>query len=407
MMYIYLRLCFVLILMVAPIASWPYYNGKNNADDNFSGEGEVLNADDNISGDGEVLNADDNTSGDGEVLNADDNTSGDGEVLNADDNTSGDGEVLNADDNTSGDGEVLNADDNTSGDGEVLNADDNTSGDGEVLNADDNTSGDGEVLNADDNTSGDGEVPNADDNTSGEVLDADDNVNGHSLFIDTDEKTKGDEDAKHSLSIFEKNIEIRKSLHEIFYKTTFKETIIFIKASFKSNHLLYIRGGNPNATGCTDSKEPKNDPCAIPIRNIFLGMNIDTYARDYQSEGDHYLSWAEREDHQSEEAKGTPAVLTTNDASQRNFCPLNKFGPDYWMVRFEVDCSSSYNGFFEVKGYYEGLMETDVTSSTCSGEGATNPPIHSSTGGHIARCGYMNVFTWGKPDCQILDIPPE
>ena len=25
-----------------------------------------------------------------------------------------------------------------------------------------------------------------------------------------------------------------------------------------------------------------------------------------------------------QEAKGTPAVLTTNDASQRNFCPLNK-----------------------------------------------------------------------------------
>ncbi|RUS69094.1 hypothetical protein EGW08_023143 [Elysia chlorotica] len=125
-----------------------------------------------------------------------------------------------------------------------------------------------------------------------------------------------------------------------------------------------------------------------------------------QSQGDKYLSWAARERHQLQAAKGTPAVLTTNGLFS-HLSPLSIFGPDYWVTMFNMDCSATFNGFFEVKGYYEGQLETDVTSVPCLGFAAGVPPSRSSRGGHLVRCGYQNVIEWGKPDCLISDIPSE
>ena len=72
-----------------------------------------------------------------------------------------------------------------------------------------------------------------------------------------------------------------------------------------------------------------------------------------------------------------------------------------------MDCTQTQNGWFEFSTIYsiggedgEPAIEQDV----CSGEIGGSSAISSSKN-HMAHCGYMNIFSYGKNTCQINNIP--
>ncbi|VDL87482.1 unnamed protein product [Nippostrongylus brasiliensis] len=75
------------------------------------------------------------------------------------------------------------------------------------------------------------------------------------------------------------------------------------------------------------------------------------------------------------------------------------------MVTLLMDCSKTDKGWFELKGYnppHEN-WEPDMKQSKCGGVYKSSAP--SSSKNHVAKCGAVNVFEWGRGDgCIINDI---
>ena len=69
-----------------------------------------------------------------------------------------------------------------------------------------------------------------------------------------------------------------------------------------------------------------------------------------------------------------------------------------------MDCSATEAGWFELKAYVttsnSGWWEGSFTpTSECSGDiGGTRP---YSSGNHMARCGFVNVFTYQNGGCTV------
>lgn len=72
------------------------------------------------------------------------------------------------------------------------------------------------------------------------------------------------------------------------------------------------------------------------------------------------------------------------------------------MVDFEMDCSKTEDGWFEMKTLIDRgtIWEGDITQKVCTGAGAATPPYTSKN--HMARCGFVNKFNFGTGDCEIL-----
>jgi alpha-amylase len=94
------------------------------------------------------------------------------------------------------------------------------------------------------------------------------------------------------------------------------------------------------------------------------------------------------------------------------------------MVEFDMDCSQSENGWFEVKSFltnggkpnycrkycifvcvndfifiFLAGWESDISQSTCTGSAGGRAPYTSKN--HLGRCGFVNVFDFGMSTCQI------
>jgi alpha-amylase len=78
-----------------------------------------------------------------------------------------------------------------------------------------------------------------------------------------------------------------------------------------------------------------------------------------------------------------------------------------------MDCSETESGWFEFKAYViehsvgrqEVGWEPDINQVVECGSrrpGLGRRPFASAN--HIARCGYLNVFTYGSGDCIIDDF---
>lgn len=86
-----------------------------------------------------------------------------------------------------------------------------------------------------------------------------------------------------------------------------------------------------------------------------------------------------------------------------------RYGEDYWMLEMDLDCTRTENSWFEVKGWLEFAgaytgWELDVAQQReCSGDVGGQPPFPSID--HVARCGYINVFTWNEGGCIISSFP--
>lgn len=180
-----------------------------------------------------------------------------------------------------------------------------------------------------------------------------------------------------------------------------KRTLVFIQGQTQPGQDLFLRGGIDHGYSggvlhkpCADSADYAN-PCAIPFRHRLR------WDRPDQS-GDQYLDWYGPEAYQTPTAAGSPLIWTTNDPGHAKsvakdtvgYTPLNAFGPHYWMLDVDMDCSRTVDGWFEVKSFIRGGAgwENDVAQP------GRPWPSHN----HFGRCGMVNVFRRGESEAQIL-----
>lgn len=187
----------------------------------------------------------------------------------------------------------------------------------------------------------------------------------------------------------------------------YQKTVILLEATTFSGQDVFLRGGidQNHRPGCEN--DAKLSACSIPIRHITLGNSSHYEKINEWSIGDNYLDWYGAELHQGEyreqRAYGTPTVWTTNSRGDIGYNPLNTFGPNYWILTMEMDCSRAENGFFEIKAMINGVWENDISNNvTCAGSASGPPPYVSRN--HWARCGFLNVFHLGKGECVIESI---
>jgi len=73
-----------------------------------------------------------------------------------------------------------------------------------------------------------------------------------------------------------------------------------------------------------------------------------------------------------------------------------------------MDCSATESGWFELKAYVTessgpGTWENSISqSSGCDGDVGGSRPY--SSGKHLARCGYVNVFEFQQAGCTINSL---
>jgi len=198
------------------------------------------------------------------------------------------------------------------------------------------------------------------------------------------------------------DIEMRINAHtkeyEIIQQNTWKKTIVFIYGETQVGQDMFVRGGidheyaQSQGIDCTE----ENKKCAIPIRH--LNLRNETTAP--WKVGDNYLDWYGSEDGQSDDALGTPLDWTTDfwPSSWGNDVPgydevgygvhtLNTYGPHYWIMDVDMDCSKTVNGWFELKSYISNGPEWESNVS--------QPGTPYVSGNHFAECGKINVFKRG------------
>ncbi|KAK6037760.1 hypothetical protein COOONC_24734 [Cooperia oncophora] len=77
------------------------------------------------------------------------------------------------------------------------------------------------------------------------------------------------------------------------------------------------------------------------------------------------------------------------------------------MVELLVDCSRTEQLWFGFKGYMSSMYrwsgwEPDISQKECSGIAGGKSPFKSNN--HMAKCGAVNVFSWGSNACLIDPI---
>ena len=75
------------------------------------------------------------------------------------------------------------------------------------------------------------------------------------------------------------------------------------------------------------------------------------------------------------------------------------------MVDVNLDCDATENGWFEVKSYitnrgWEGAINQ---VASCGGTAGGSKPSYNSDN-HFARCGFVNVFSFGSNSCTVNEF---
>jgi alpha-amylase len=87
-----------------------------------------------------------------------------------------------------------------------------------------------------------------------------------------------------------------------------------------------------------------------------------------------------------------------------------RYGAHQWLWDVDMDCSQTESGWFEFKAYvidqFSGRQEVgwepDISQTVECGSFQADlgrRPFASTN--HIARCGYLNMFTYGSGNCII------
>ncbi|MDK1286341.1 alpha-amylase [Pseudoalteromonas umbrosa] len=177
-----------------------------------------------------------------------------------------------------------------------------------------------------------------------------------------------------------------------------QRTVVFIKAQTQSGQDMFVRGGLDHNAASQRGLQCDQNPvlCQIPIRHL----NLRNQTTAPWKSGDTYLDWQSSEPGQSNQAQGTALDWTTNvwpanwgekktyDLHGFGESDLNQWGPHYWKLDVEMDCSQTHQGWFELKAFVKNGQgwESDILQA--------NRPYASNN--HFAQCGKLNVFEFGK-----------
>lgn len=186
-------------------------------------------------------------------------------------------------------------------------------------------------------------------------------------------------------------------------------TMVFIEKKTEPGQDLFIRGGisDQQREGC--EVDARTSECAldIRIRSLGSGSGFDQY-NAYKT-GDMKLDFYGAEFHQGtykgREADGTAMQWTSNNPDNKLYNSFNRHGDDYWVVDMEMDCEQTENGWFELKAFLrggEGWEPQILGDHDCGGNIGGIAPYPSTN--HVARCGFVNVFHFGEPECEINTI---
>ncbi|KHJ90847.1 alpha amylase, catalytic domain protein [Oesophagostomum dentatum] len=190
---------------------------------------------------------------------------------------------------------------------------------------------------------------------------------------------------------------------------TYKKTVIMLMKDTVVGQHVFLRGGTSHAHGgkCLAGPHKQDqDPCAIPIIHNTTAPSPSPY--EAWSYKDNYLDfegaefWQGR--HNGGRAFGTPLCWSTNDPSDISYQKYNKYGPGFWLVELMMDCSKTEDGWFEFKGYLMPKVgwEPNVNHGACAGTAGGPVPFKSNN--HVAKCGAVNVFSWGSGLCIIDEL---
>lgn len=83
------------------------------------------------------------------------------------------------------------------------------------------------------------------------------------------------------------------------------------------------------------------------------------------------------------------------------------YGPHFWMLDMDLDCSQTEDGWFELQAYESLLSENegfelDIEQEACTGD-APGAASYTSTY-HFAQCGVVNVFAFGEASCATVQL---
>jgi len=177
----------------------------------------------------------------------------------------------------------------------------------------------------------------------------------------------------------------------------FQRTIIFVEKETVPGQDVFIQGGQSDLSPI--------DIVIHPMPEIWESYNS-------WMEGDDKLDWEGPQPGQGTfmgyDAMGTAAAWTTDDETNEFYYEGNPgLGDNFWIIDMDMDCSQTQNGWFEFTTIYsiggeDG--EPSVAQESCTGDVGGDSPITGSKY-HMARCGYTNIFSYGKDTCQIDPIP--
>lgn len=182
-----------------------------------------------------------------------------------------------------------------------------------------------------------------------------------------------------------------------------QRTVVFIYGVTQPGQDMFVRGGIDHSYANSvlgRNCETWNFECAVPIRH--RNLRNDTTAP--WKAGDEYLDWYGAESGQSADSVGSPLDWTTNNSGNPStvaqdgfgYEVLNEYGDHYWMLDVDMDCSSTVNGWFELKSFISNGpgWESDVSQF--------GTPYN--TGNHFAQCGKLNVFKRDDSSAMIGDL---
>lgn len=180
--------------------------------------------------------------------------------------------------------------------------------------------------------------------------------------------------------------------------STWKRTVIFMYGQTTTGQNMFLRGGLDHAWANANLGRnclTTNFECAMPIKHL----NLKNGTTAPWKANENYLDWYGKEPAQNAAAVGTPADWTTNvwpadwgakktvAADGYGEEPLNAWGRHYWMLDVEMDCSKTFNGWFEVKSFISGGPGYEPN--------LLQPGAPYVSGNHFGKCGELNMFKRG------------
>ncbi|XP_057380580.1 alpha-amylase-like [Daphnia carinata] len=194
-----------------------------------------------------------------------------------------------------------------------------------------------------------------------------------------------------------------------------QRTVVVIYKVTELGQDMFIQGGVNKETvrpSCATDVSAETSQCSISINATALGTGTHWAKYDAWRVGDTKLDWFGVQPgqgiYQTYVAYGTPLAWTTNVPGTNGYQQLNTWGPNNWMVDFQMNCDETENGWFDVHAYltlYGTGYEPDIQQSVCSGTGSDVAPPYISNKNHVACCGYINRFNFGTGGCEINGFP--